>query len=311
MEVVPAAKPQKRPLGDENAGGAIDAQDASKKQRAAAPAEAPTVELTKEVKEAAQAFRKHANKHAPGWEAQGVENAAALVERVAKENQRGLDLIVKPVARELDENYTSSWKATKVRSTIKKHLTSVPAAAFVAAGAPPETEEKEEGHVEGEIDVKLAKGDDVWHRYRDTTAAGAGTPGVSRQQIETALEKQSSDPADPYARQRGFEVRRVTDATRCATATNKVVRGFHEEAKVWRMTTARERHATAIAVAEEEEEAKAALAVAAKEKEEAVRKARYEMFGLTYSSVPPLPDGATDADLERLMREDLAALYGH
>ena len=79
-----AANPQKRPLGDENAGGAIDAQDASKKQRAAAPAEAPTVELTKEVKEAAKAFRKHANKHAPGWEAQGVENAAALVERVAK-----------------------------------------------------------------------------------------------------------------------------------------------------------------------------------------------------------------------------------
>ena len=55
---------------------------------------------------------------------------------------------------------------------------------------------------------------------------------------------------------------------------------------------------------------KAALAVAAKEKEEAVRKARYEMFGLTYSSVPPLPDGATDADLERLEDEDLEAMYG-
>ena len=308
-----AANPQKRPLGDENAGGAIDAQDASKKQRAAAPAEAPTVELTKEVKEAAQAFRKHANKHAPGWEAQGVENAAALVERVAKENQRGLDLIVKPVARELDENYTSSWKATKVRSTIKKHLTSVPAAAFVAAGAPPETEEKEEGHVEGEIDVKLAKGDDVWYRYRTTAYAGAGTPGVSRQQIEKALKPERlSDPKDTYAEERGFTVRRVTPELRCATATNKVVLGYHEPliAHADRNWGCNRSHAAQAERDEEERKAKAADAVAAKEKEEAVRKARYEMFGLTYSSVPPLPDGATDADLERLEDEDLEAMYG-
>ena len=59
-----AENPQKRPLGDENAGGAIDAQDASK-PRTAAAAEAPTVELTKEVKEAI-AFQKHANGRALG-----------------------------------------------------------------------------------------------------------------------------------------------------------------------------------------------------------------------------------------------------
>ena len=47
----------------------------------------------------------------------------------------------------------------------------------------------------------------------------------------------------------------------------------------------------------------------AKKEKEAVRKARYESFGLTYFEAPPLPDGATDADRERLLREDLKALY--
>ena len=123
-----------------------------------------------------------------------------------------------------------------------KHLTSVSAAAFVAARAPREKEE-EEGHVEGTVDVKLAKGDGVWRRYDFLTAAGAGTPGVSRQQIEEALKRAKANPPDTlYAKQRGFEVRDVTPATRCATATNKVVRGVHEDAKVWRMTTVGERH---------------------------------------------------------------------
>ena len=47
-----------------------------------------------------------------------------------------------------------------------------------------------------------------------------------------------------------------------------------------------------------------------REKEEADRKARYEEAELTYFEVPPLPEGATDADLERLEDEDLEAMYG-
>ena len=46
-----------------------------------------------------------------------------------------------------------------------------------------------------------------------------------------------------------------------------------------------------------------------REKEEADRKARYEEAELTYFEVPPLPEGATDADLERLEDEDLEAMY--
>ena len=49
---------------------------------------------------------------------------------------------------------------------------------------------------------------------------------------------------------------------------------------------------------------------ALKPKKEADRKAQYDMFGLTYFEAPPLPDGATEADLERLEDEDLEAMYG-
>ncbi len=60
------------------------------------------------------------------------------------------------------------------------------------------------------------------------------------------------------------------------------------------------------AVARLEAQRKARL----REKEEADRKARYEEAELTYFEVPPLPEGATDADLERLEDEDLEAMYG-
>ena len=116
-----------------------------------------------------------------------------------------------------------------------------------------------------------------------------------------------------YLKQRGFEVRDVTDAVRCATATNKVVRGYHRQ----RIAYADRKHSSQkqcrIADAEHEEEerkAKAALAVAAKETDVAYRQGQYDYFGMTYSSVPPLPDGATDADRERLQREALEAFYG-
>ena len=46
-----------------------------------------------------------------------------------------------------------------------------------------------------------------------------------------------------------------------------------------------------------------------REKEEDDRKARYEEAELTYFEAPPLPDGATEADRKRLLREDLKALY--
>ena len=46
-----------------------------------------------------------------------------------------------------------------------------------------------------------------------------------------------------------------------------------------------------------------------REKEEADRKARYEEAELMYFEAPPLPDGATEADRKRLLREDLKALY--
>ena len=47
-----------------------------------------------------------------------------------------------------------------------------------------------------------------------------------------------------------------------------------------------------------------------REEDEAARKARYEELKLTYFEAPPLPDGATEADRDRFLREDLKALYG-
>jgi hypothetical protein len=286
--------------GDDNA-------SPPKKPRAAAPAE-----LTKEVKEAAKAFRKHADNHASGWKVQAGENAAVLVERVAEETKGGYNLIAKPVAQELEvkQSRRAKLNATRVRNALEKHLTSVPAAAFVVAGAPPKKKE-EEGFVEGSIDVKTAKDGDVWHRYNGPAAAGDDTPGVSRQQIETALEKQSSDPKNTYAEDRGFEVRRVTPATRCATADNKVVRGFHEEKKKWgKRKSEREMLADKAKRDKEDEEAKVADAAAAKEKTEVDYVISCAEFGMACSSVPPLPKGATEADRERLQREALEAFYG-
>ena len=251
-EVATAPKPLKRPLGDENA---EDAPDAAKKPRAAAPAEAPTVELAKEVKQAAQKFLVVANKHAPGWEAQEGENAAELVERVAdgEKKGQGVALIMKPVVAKLDKNYQKKWNKTKLRNAIKRALANVSAAAFVVAGAPPKKKE-EEGYVEGTVDIKKVDGDE-WRRYNNPTKLSKdtgflGESGPSLQQIQEML-KRLSDPKSKYAEQRGFEVRYVTPATRHATATNKVVRGFHAEDKVPRKPRARERHATAVAVAEE------------------------------------------------------------
>ena len=62
--------------------------------------------------------------------------------------------------------------------------------------------------------------------------------------------------------------------------------------------------------AEEERKAKVADAAADKETEAVDRLIRYAEFGLACSPVPPLPDGATDADRERLQREALDAYYG-
>ena len=320
MEVVPAAKPQKRPLGDENAAGDDDAQDASKKQRSEEPpaAAAEATKLTAEQTKLASQWQER-KKNAKGGdvgvfalepknsEVKAVEYVTRLLDMTKEKGKYHINSL----AVALQPSYKQFTKKRQL-TKIKNALGDLSTVAFLAASAPTETEE-EEGHVDGSIDVKLIKGDDVWRRYRDTTAAGEGTPGVSRQQIERALEKQSSDPADPYARQRGFEVRDVTDAVRCATATNKVVRGYHREriAQADRnYTSAKDRAKAEVDSKKEEEEAKVALAAAAKEQDMAYRKGQYDYFGMTYSSVPPLPDGATDADRERLQREALEAFYG-
>ena len=229
-----------------------------------------------------------------------AQGRGTAVERPCSNLMRGLVKLI------VSKDLTTSQQ----RTALGKALTGVTAIAFLAAGAPPPKKIEEEGHVEGSVDVR--KDEDVWRRYRDPTAAGLGTPGVSKQQIQEAL-KRLSDPKSTYAQDRGFEVRYVTDATRCATATNKVVRGYHRQ----RIAYADRKHSSQkqcrIADAEREEEerkAKAALAVAAKETDVAYRQGQYDYFGMTYSSVPPLPDGATDADRERLQREALEAFYG-
>ena len=313
-EVVAAAKPQKRPLGDENA-GADDAPDASKKARVAA-AEAESVELTKEVKKAAQTFQTVANKHAPGWKPQKGENAAELVKRVAKETRNGIPLIAQAVVKELDSKFTRKWSAGKVRNAIKRGLEHVPAAAFVVAGAPPKKKEKE-GYVAGKIDVRRV-GKDTWHRFDSEDAATADKEhcGASSQVIlNRALRNVRANPADTkFATQRGFEVRDVTDALRCATATNKVVRGYHEPliAHADRNYTSTGDRLVAEAERKKKESKDEASRVAAdKEKREVDFVIRCAEFGLAVVAAPPLPDGATDADRERLEDEALAKLYGH
>ena len=335
-EVATTAK-TKRSIQDVTNDGADGAASTAKKPRAAAPpaaAETATtlnekqLEVEKQLQVARAFHKKKKGATDEVIEALSVEPvvdelAGSFLVRLLEAKGKGRsvkqactnilrDLAKLVVKKKLntDQQRKQLIKALNSVAAAALLANDVTAAALLAASAPQETE-KEEGHVEGTVDVKLAKGDDVWYRYDNTRAAGDGTPGVSRQQIEQALKPERlSDPKDTYAEDRGFEVRYATDATRCATATNKVVRGFHEEAKVWRKRKAQERADADAKRDEEELKAKAALAVAAKEKEEAVRKARYEMFGLTYSSVPPLPDGATDADLERLEDEDLEAMYG-
>ena len=109
---------------------------------------------------------------------------------------------------------------------------------------------------------------------------------MSNQQIEKALKRIRANPADQYAKKRGFEVRDVTDAVRCATATNKVVRGFHEE-KMKAGTYERKTLTERLAGPEEDLKAKAARAAADKETKKADRVIRYAEFGMACSSVPP------------------------
>jgi hypothetical protein len=311
-------KTKKKRVLAENGVGADDAPDALKKPRTTkSSAVAETTVLSDEAIRAARKFQTQANEHASGWEPQQGENAAELVERVAEATDSGINLIAKSVVRELDPKNQppkKKWNSTTVRNALKRALSNVSAAAFVAAGAPPEKKE-EEGYVAGNIDVRRVTGKGPWFRFDSATKGGLDNEnleGVTQLQISATLRGTpwKGFPVDKYAKERwGIEVRHVTDAVRCATAENKVVRGFHAKDKVRRKTSARERLATAVAVDEEEEEAKAALAATAKKEKEAVRKARYESFGLTYFEAPPLPDGATDADRERLLREDLKALY--
>ena len=319
MEVVPAAKPQKRPLGDENAAGDDDAQDAAKKPRAAAPPAAAA--------ETATTLTKDQQKLAIKWRERRENAKDCDVEAFALKPKESEVQAVVYVTRVLDmtkgkgKNHITalalclnpSHKALKKKgqlAAVKSALGDASTVAFLAASAPPPKKIEEEGHVEGSVDVKLAKGDDVWRRYRDAEAAGLGTPGVSPAQIREALKRIRANPKSTYAEDRGFEVRDVTDATRCATATNKVVRGVHEE-KMRPGTYERKTLTERLAGPEEEErKAKAALAAAAKEQKVAYRKGQYDYFGLKYSSVPPLPKGATEADRERLQREALEAFYG-
>ena len=317
MEVVPAAKPQKRPLGDENAAGDDDAQDASKKQRSEEPpaAAAEATKLTAEQTKLASQWQER-KKNAKGGdvgvfalepknsEVKAVEYVTRLLDMTKEKGKYHINSL----AVALQPSYKQFTKKRQL-TKIKNALGDLSTVAFLAASAPTETEE-EEGHVDGSIDVR-PKGTDTWYRfdgppaaYADKTNCGASSVKVVRE----ALKKIRANPADQYAKQRGFEVRDVTDAVRCATADNKVVRGFHEEKKKpGPRKTLTERLA---GPEEEERKAKAALAVAAKETDVAYRQGQYDYFGMTYSSVPPLPDGATEADRERLKREALEAFYG-
>ena len=306
-EVATTAK-AKRSIQDVTNDGADGAASAPKKPCAAAPAEAPTTELTKLVKNAAQTFQTVANKHAPGWNPQKGEDAAALVERVARGIAHYTN-IARPVAEALDKNYDKKWKTTKLRNAIKRALENVPAAAFVAAGAPPKKKE-EEGYVEGTVDIRK-DGDDEWHRYKNQQKLSEDTAFVGEKVYPADVTKMPAQPS--YAKQRGFELRRVTDATRHATSTNKVVRGWH--APLIAHTDRNygcDRSLAAEAKKKEEERAeKAADAAADKETREVDYVIRCAEFGLAVVAAPPLPDGATDADRERLEDEALAKLYGH
>ena len=58
-------------------------------------------------------------------------------------------------------------------------------------------------------------------------------------------------------------------------------------------------------------ETSAAAKSAARKKAADARKARYEELNMPYSPVPPLPDGATEDDRERLERAALNRFYGY
>ena len=108
-------------------------------------------------------------------------------------------------------------------------------------------------------------------------------------------------------------MRDVTDAVRIATAENKVVRGYHEPhiAHTDRNYGCDRSLAAEAKKKEEERAEKAADAAADKETREVDYVIRCAEFGLAVVAAPPLPDGATDADRERLEDEALAKLYGH
>ena len=75
---------------------------------------------------------------------------------------------------------------------------------------------------------------------------------------------------------------------------------------LWAAPEPQPRHELAVQLAAAPAERKAQS-----RKREADRKARYEELNMPYTEAPPLPDGATEADRERLEDEALAKLYGH
>ena len=315
-------KTKKKRVLAENTVGADDAPDAPKKPRTevppAAAAETATT-LTKDQQTLADKWRERKENAKDGdVEAFALKpkktevQAVAYVTRVLDMTKsKGKSHIV-ALAGALD---TANFKlrSGQQRFQINKALGDLSAVAFVAAS---EEREEEEGFVEGKIDVRLltskAKGG-AWLRFDSAKIASGDDElgGLSARKISEALQK-LSDPTDTYAQKWGFEVRYVTPEVRLATATNKVVRGYHRPRITpgTRATKAKDRLVADAERDEKERKAKVALAAAAKEEKEADRKAQYDMFGLTYFEAPPLPDGATEADLERLEDEDLEAMYG-
>ena len=74
---------------------------------------------------------------------------------------------------------------------------------------------------------------------------------------------------------------------------------------LWAAPEPQPRHELAVQLAAAPAERKAQS-----RKREADRKALYEELDMPYTPAPPLPDGATEADRDRFLREDLKALYG-
>ena len=75
---------------------------------------------------------------------------------------------------------------------------------------------------------------------------------------------------------------------------------------LWAAPEPQPRHELAVQLAAAPAERKAQW-----RKRRADRKALYEELGMPYTPAPPLPDGATDEDRERLERAALDAFYGN